>query len=84
MEFLDNFLWFFGIFAVIYGILLIVIPKNIYAPIIEKQLIKKGNGNPTDEDIDKRLKLFRRLGVVCIAAGGVLFYLLLTGGVFAF
>ncbi|MCL2367928.1 MAG: hypothetical protein FWC72_02935 [Oscillospiraceae bacterium] len=84
MDFLDYFLWFFAIFAVIYGILLLVVPKNTYVPIIKKQLVKKGNSNPTEEDVDKKLRSFRMYGIVCIVASGLLFYILLTGGIFGY
>ena len=84
MEFLDYFFWFFAIFAVIYGFLLIVLPKNLLLPTIKKQLLKKGISEPTEEDLSKKLKLFRLMGVVCIVSAGVLFGLLLTGGIFAF
>ena len=84
MEILDYFFWFVAIFAAIYGALLLVIPKKTYVPIIEKQLIKKGNSNPTDEDIDKKMRIFRICGVICLVASGLLFYILLTGGVFGY
>jgi len=84
MDFLDYFFWGFAVFAVIYGLLLLIVPKRTYVPVIEKQLSKKGNSNPTSEDVDKKLKQFRIYGIVCIAASGLLFYLLLTGGIFAF
>ena len=84
MEFLDYFFWAFAIFALIYGLLLLVIPRRLYVPIIKKQLSEKGNKDPSSEDLNKRLKQFRIYGIVCILAGGVLFALLLSGGIFAF
>jgi len=84
MDFFDYFFWFFAFFAVVYGILLLVVPKKTYAPIIRKQLVKKGNSNPTEEDIAKRLRSFRIYGIVCIVASGLLFYIMLTGGVFGY
>jgi len=84
MEYLDYFLWFFAAFAVLYGILLLAIPKRRLLPVLHKQLLKKKNSEPSSEDVTKKLKQFRIYGVVCIVAGGVLFTLLLTGGIFAF
>ena len=84
MEFLDYFFWFVAIFAAVYGIFLLAAPKKTLISAIKKQLAKKGNNEPTDEDVAKKLKLFRICGVVCILASGVLFALLLTGGIFDF
>jgi len=82
MEFLDYFFWGFAVFALIYGIGLLIGPQSAFIPTIKKQLVKKGHIVPSDEDVDKRLKQFRIWGVVCIAASGVLVALLLTGGIF--
>ena len=84
MGFIDYFLWFFAIFAAIYGVLLLVLPKNKLVPVIKKQLQNKGNSAPTDEDVNKRLKMFRIMGIICIVASAVLIYINLTGGIFAF
>jgi len=84
MEFLDTFFWFFAIFALVYGALLLILPRTMLIPTIKKQLVKKGNSAPSEEEVDKKLKQFRIYGVVCIVAAGVLFALLLTGGIFAF
>jgi len=79
---MDFIFWFVAVFALLYGILLLALPKARLAPVLEKQLIQKGNSNPTEEDIAKKLKQFRIYGVVCLAASGVLTALLLTGGIF--
>jgi len=84
MGFLDYFFWFVAIFAAVYGIFLLVAPKKTLIAAVKKQLAKKGNNDPTDEEVAKKLKMFRICGVVCIVASGILFALLLTGGIFAF
>jgi len=84
MEFIDYFFWFVAVFAALYGIFLLVAKKKTLLPGIKKQLAKKGNSDPTDEDLAKKLKIFRICGVVCILASGVLFALLFTGGIFTF
>ena len=81
MDFLNSFLWGFATFAVLYGLFLLFMPKNLLLPGIKKQLEKKGNPNPSDEDLEKRFKLFRTLGIVCILAGAVLFIIMFTGGI---
>ena len=84
MDILDYLLWFIAIFAVVYGALLLILPRNTLTPTIKKQLQSKGNNSPTSEDIDKKLRFFRLMGLVCLLAGAVLFYINLTGGIFAF
>ena len=79
---LDFLFWFIAIFAAIYGVWLLVAPKNALMPVFKKQLEKKGVANPTDEDLAKKLKQFRIYGIVCLVASAVLFYIQLTGGVF--
>jgi len=84
MDMIDYLLWFVAIFAVVYGALLLVLPRKTLIPIIKKQLQNKGNSNPASEDVDKKLRMFRVMGIVCLVAGAVLFYINLTGGIFAF
>lgn len=81
---MDFILWLVAIFALIYGVLLLALPGKKLTPIIIKQLNNKGNSDPTSEDVDKKLKLFRIMGFVCIVAGAALSYINLTGGIFAF
>ena len=82
MDFLNYFFWGFAFFAILYGALLLVLPKDKLTPQIKKQLAKKGNNNPTDEELSGALKKFKMYGIVCLVAGGVLLVLQFTGGVF--
>jgi len=82
MDFIDYFFWFVAFFAVAYGVLLLVLPKKALIPTIKKQLNKKGNNDPSDEEVAKKLKTFRLMGLVCIVASAVLFYIQFTGGIF--
>jgi len=84
MDMIDYLLWFVAIFAVVYGALLLVLPRKTLTPIIKKQLQNKGNSSPTSEDVDKKLRMFRVMGIACLVAGAALFYINLTGGIFAF
>lgn len=81
MDFLDYFLWFFAAFAVVYGLFLLLARKKSLLNGIRQQFERKGNSSPTEEEIDKKLKLFRILGIVCIISGGVLFFIQFTGGI---
>jgi len=82
MDFLDMFFWIFAVFAVVYGILLLVLPKKTLIPVIEKQLEKKGGASEvTAENVEKKVKMFRICGVICIVASGVLFWIQATGGI---
>jgi len=78
---IDFLLWFIAIFALVYGIFLLVCPKDKLIVGIKKQLANKGNNNPTEEELNKKLKLFRIMGIVCIVASGLLTYIQLTGGI---
>ena len=69
MDILDYLLWFVAIFAVAYGVLLLILPRKTLTPTIKKQLQSKGNSNPSSEDIGKKLRFFRLMGLVCLAAG---------------
>jgi len=84
MDFLDYILWFVAIFAAIYGVLLLVLPRKTLIPTIKKQLEKKGNSDPTSTDVDKKLKSFRAMGLVCLIASAAVIYINLTGGILAF
>jgi len=81
MGFLDVFLWVFAVFAIAYGIGLLVLPEDKLMPTIKKQLLKKGNSNPSEEELKQKLKTFRILGGVCIGAGLVLVLIQATGGI---
>ena len=82
MDFLDYFFWFFAVFAVVYGLFLLLAPKSTLRPGIKKQLLKKSDVEPTEEELDKKLKQFRLWGIACIVSGGLLFYIQFTGGIF--
>jgi len=79
---MDFLIWFIAIFAAVYGIFLLVLPKDKLIVGLKKQLEAKGNSNPTDEELSKKLKQFRIWGIVGIIASGVLIYIQLTGGIF--
>lgn len=81
MEFLDYFLWGFAVFAVLYGVFVLLAPRSILLPAMKKQLAKKGISSPTEEDLSKQQKVFRMLGGVCIVSGAVLFFIQFTGGI---
>jgi len=83
MQILDILLWLVAIFSVLQGVFLLASPKKALTPTIKKQLLKKGNENPTDQEMDEKVKQFRLWGLLSLVAGALLLYLLLTGGVFA-
>lgn len=83
MDFLDYIFWGIAIFSVFYGLFLLVLPKHSLIVGIKNQLAKKGNAEPTDAEMDKKLKMFRVCGIVCLVASALSFYLLSTGGIFA-
>jgi len=77
----DLLLWIIAIFALGWGVMLLVLPKDKLMPALRGQLQKKGNSNPTEEDLEKKFKSFKLMGFVCIGAGIVLVIIMLTGGI---
>ena len=77
-----NFLlWFIAIFAAIYGGGLLVMPKSKLMPTIKKQLASKGNNEPSEEELDKKLKFFRMMGIVCLIGCAAMLGIIFTGGI---
>ena len=80
-EFLSYVLMVVAAFAIYQGIYLLSASPQKLLPTIKKQLLKKENSEPTEEELDKKVKQYRMWGVVSLAAGGILIALILTGGI---
>ena len=83
MEMFDYFFWAFAVFMALYGISILAMPKRSLIPGIKNQLAKKGNQNPTDEEIEAKFKQLRVYGIVCVLLSVIFLAFLLRGGLFA-